>query len=144
VLGREPLHRDLEVELPHPGEQRLLGVGVRLEPQRRIRRDHAPERDAERLSIGRRLRSMAKRRSGSGARIASSTSGASGAHTVSPPVSGKPMSAPISPASSRVTSSRSSATSWTSRPTRSFRPAREARIVIPFSIAPLYTSTNVS
>lgn len=90
------------------------------------------------------LASIATRTTGSGTTIDSSTTGASGAQIVSPPDSGKPTIAPISPASRRVTSIRSSAMSWTSRPTRSFLPARAARIVMPFSSVPRYTRTNVS
>ena len=80
--------------------------------------------------------STATRTTGSGASIASSTTGSSGAHNVSPPLSGKPTIAPISPASRRVTSSRLSAISCTSLPTRSFLPLRAASTVMPFSSAP--------
>lgn len=131
VLEREALHRDLEVELAHAGEQRLAGLRVGLEPQRWIRRDHAPEREAELLALRRGAPRRRRARPAPACRWPRAPP-ARRARTASRPCSGAPMIAPIAPASRRSTSMRSSAISWTRRPTRSLRPAQAASTVIPF------------
>jgi hypothetical protein len=55
MLGRQTLDRDLEVQLSHAGQQRLAGIGIAFDAQRRIGRDHASESDSEPLAVDRRF-----------------------------------------------------------------------------------------
>ncbi len=49
VLALHAVDDDLEVELAHPGDDRLAGVGVVLDPERRIFFNHLAEREVEAL-----------------------------------------------------------------------------------------------